>query len=100
MTKKLVKNQMEKSRDTSFEMNNDDVIATFDLGCAAALITANFELFSMDRENPRKVKFIFRRESGIEKVADDYWSDRLEQKSRSFWDNMKNLKNRLYSNEL
>lgn len=96
MTKKLPKNQIEKN--VSPETDNQ-VLSTFDLGCAAALITAGFELLSLDRENPRKVKFIFRRGNGIEKAAEDFWSDRLEQKSRSFWDNIKNLKNRLYSND-
>lgn len=81
------------------QYNSDEILATFDLGCAVALITANFELLTLDRENPRKVKFIFRREVGIEKVADDFWSNRLEQKSRSYWDNIKTLKNRLYSGE-
>ena len=75
----------------------DEIFAVSDLGCAAALATASFALLALDRENPRKIKFVFRREAGIEKVADDFWSDRLEQKSRSFWDNIKNLKNRLYS---
>ncbi|MFC1612732.1 DUF5659 domain-containing protein [Patescibacteria group bacterium] len=78
-------------------LEDNGVFANYDLGCAAALVTANFVLLTLDRENPRKVRFIFRREAGIEKVADDFWSDRLEQKSRSFWDNIKNLKNRLYS---
>jgi hypothetical protein len=80
-------------------LEGDTVFAVNDLGCAAALATADFELLTLDRENPHKVKFVFRREVGIEKVADDFWSDRLEQKSRSFWDNIKNLKNRLYSDE-
>ena len=79
--------------------NYQDSYSTFDLGNAAALVTAGFELFDLDRTNPRKVRFIFRRETEIEKVAEDFWSDRLEQKSRLFWDNIKNLKNRLYSDE-
>lgn len=79
-------------------LEGNQVFATYDLGCAAALTTADFELLTLDRANPRKVQFIFRREIGIEKVADDFWADRLEQKSRSYWDNIKNLKNRLYSN--
>lgn len=79
--------------------NYTNYYSTFDLGNAAALVTADFELFNLDRTNPRKVRFIFRRDVGIEKVAEDFWSDRLEQKSRSFWDNIKNLKNRLYSDE-
>lgn len=73
--------------------------STYDLGCAAALVTANFELLHLDRTNSRKVRFVFKRELGIEKTADNFWSDYLEQKSRSFWDNIKNLKNRLYSDE-
>ena len=77
---------------------NKGTFSLYDLGCAAALTTADFELLTLDRENPRKVKFVFRRDVGIEKVADDFWADRLKQKSRSYWDNVKNLKNRLYSN--
>jgi len=79
-------------------MENDHFIIS-DLGCAAALLTADFELLSLDRENPRRVKFVFRREAEIEKVADDFWNGCLKQKSRQFWDNIKNLKNRLYSGE-
>ncbi|MFH1401497.1 MAG: DUF5659 domain-containing protein [Parcubacteria group bacterium] len=70
---------------------------TFDLGCSTALISAGFELISLEKTNPRKVQFIFRREIGIEKVVDDYWADRLELKARAFFDNIKMLKNRIYS---
>jgi len=70
---------------------------TYDLGCSAALISAGFELISLDKENRRKVQFIFRREDGIEKVVNDYWADKLQVKARAFFDNMKMLKNRIYS---
>ena len=79
--------------------NGDEFFSTTDLGIAAALMTAEFELLSLDKSEPRKVKFVFSRADGIVKVADDFWSNRLEQKTRSFWDNVKTLKNRLYSNE-
>ena len=95
--KKLQNNQSSELQYIPLE--GDEVMTVSDLGCAAALVTADFALLTLDRANPRKVRFIFRREAGIEKVADDFWSDRLEQKSRSFWDNIKNLKNRLYSDE-
>lgn len=95
MKKQLQENQLKELRYIPLE--GEDVMAVTDLGCAAALVTADFELLTLDRANPRKVRFLYRREAGIEKVADDFWSDRLEQKSRSFWDNVKNLKNRLYS---
>lgn len=64
---------------------------------AATLVTAGFELVALDKTNPRKVQFIFRREIGIEKVVDDYWADHLKIKARTFFDNVKMLKNRIYS---
>ena len=97
MSKKLQNNQSGELQHISLE--DKEVIAINDLGCATALITAGFSLLALDRTNPRKVRFVFRKETETIKVADDFWSDRLEQKSRSFWDNIKNLKNRLYSDE-
>jgi hypothetical protein len=92
MTKKLQK-------ENQTDISNDHVnhFYTFDLGCSAALISAGFELVSLDKTNPRKVQFVFRKEIGIEKVVDDYWADRLEVKARTFFDNVKMLKNRIYS---
>ena len=92
MTKKIQKSQQE-------EILGDYInyYYTFDLGSSAALISTGFELVSLDKQNPRKVQFIFRRETGIEKVVDNYWADRLEIKARTFFDNVKMLKNRIYS---
>ncbi len=70
---------------------------TYDLGCSSALISAGFKLVELDKSNLKKVQFIFQLEEGIEKVVDDYWADRLEVKARTFFDNTKMLKNRIYS---
>lgn len=72
-------------------------LSTFDLGAAASLVSAGFELVSLEKSNPKKMRFVFRREIGIEKVVDDYWADRLEIKARTFFDNIKMLKNRIFS---
>ena len=70
---------------------------TFDLGLSAALISVGFSLISLDRENLRKVQFVFHREDGMDEVVDAYWANRLEVKARVFFDNLKMLKNRIYS---
>ena len=89
---------MTKTLQTSqSEDYTDNLYTTFDLGAATSLVTAGFELVSLNKKNPRKVQFIFRREVGIEKVVDDYWADKLEVKARAFFDNAKMLKNRIYS---
>ena len=74
------------------------VFTTYDLGVSTALLCAGFELLSVDKnDNPRKALFIFQKEDGIEDVADQYFSDRLDVKARSFFDHLKALKNKLYS---
>jgi len=74
------------------------VWTTYDLGVSTALLCAGFVLLSVDKDdNPRKALFIFKKEDGIEDVADRYFSDRLEVKARSFFDHLKALKNKLYS---
>ena len=96
MTKPLKRGQPEEYQYIPLD-DQTNYFYTFDLGCSAALISAGFELVSLDKASPRKVQFIFRREVGIEKVVDDYWADRLEVKARAFFDNVKMLKNRIYS---
>jgi hypothetical protein len=88
---------MTKELQTDDYDNYLNYLHTFDLGAAASLVSADFELVSLDKTNPKKVQFIFRREVGIEQVLDDYWADRLEIKARTFFENIKMLKNRIYS---
>jgi len=73
---------------------------TYDLGVSASLITLGFALVEVDKTNPRKAQFIFQRADHIEDAVRDYWSDRLQLNPRTLLDNLKLLKNRLYSDEL
>lgn len=73
------------------------VWTTYDLGVSTALLCAGFELLSLNRNNPRKVLFIFRREEKIDETANTYFADQLKLNARSYFDQLKALKNRLYS---
>ena len=74
------------------------VFTTYDLGCSTALLCAGFELLSVKKSDPRKALFIFRKQSGIEETANKYFADKLDVKARSYFDNLKALKNKLYGN--
>ncbi len=91
----------EKSRPQELEYipleDRNNFYYTYDLGAAAALVHLGFELASLDKENPRKVQFIFRRDALIEDAMKEYWSDSLTVGARGFFDTIKMLKNRLYS---
>ncbi|PIS14559.1 hypothetical protein COT64_02010 [Candidatus Shapirobacteria bacterium CG09_land_8_20_14_0_10_39_12] len=78
-------------------LNKDQHWATYDLGCSAALVTEGFELVSLERDNPKKVKFIFLQSKNLEKCVNDYFAGRLLVSARSLFDNTKMLKNRIYS---
>ncbi|PIR12771.1 hypothetical protein COV49_04315 [Candidatus Falkowbacteria bacterium CG11_big_fil_rev_8_21_14_0_20_39_10] len=73
------------------------VFTTYDLGCSTALLCVDFKLLSIEKTNPKKALFVFRRKVGIEETANSYFADRLEVKARSFFDHLKALKNKLYS---
>lgn len=77
----------------------DGQFTTYDLGATTALICSGYALMSIDWENPNKALFVFRRESGIEETLDEYWADQLEVKARRYFDSLKAVKSRLYSNK-
>jgi len=77
--------------------NPEEYFFTYDLGCAASLVSSGYELLSLDRQNPKKILFIFKRTGDTDKVVDDYYSDRLRVNARTFFDNIRMLKNRIYS---
>ena len=74
-----------------------DVFTTYDLGVASALLTSGYKLLDVDRTNNRKVLFIFEQKADIEKVANSFFTDELRVKARSYFDNLKALKSKLYS---
>lgn len=98
MTKKKERKSSKKEDWKYIPLDDPSIVfTTYDLGVSTALLCSGFVLLSVDKDNPRKALFIFQKEDGIEDVADRYFSDRLEVKARSFFDNLKALKNQLYS---
>ncbi len=75
----------------------DEQFSTFDLGLASALFSLGYELKTMDKENPRKIKFIFKYRNGLSKTINNYWNDCLKINARTLFNNQKMLKNRIYS---
>jgi hypothetical protein len=71
---------------------------TYDLGLATALVTLGYNLLELDKSNPKKVRFIFADEKGIEKTMDKYWNDEVKLPALTLFNNQKTLKNRIYSN--
>lgn len=73
--------------------------STFDLGLATTLITLDYKLLELDKTNPKKVRFIFKEEKNIEQTMLKYWNNKITLPALSLFNNLKTLKNRLYSNQ-
>jgi hypothetical protein len=76
---------------------NHKYFSTHDLGCAAALIVCGFELLSLDKEDPKKVKLIFRNKEGIHELITDFWNSNLRVDAQAYFNAIKRLKNQIYS---
>jgi hypothetical protein len=79
-------------------LDYNKMFLTFDLCLATCLVTLGYELWHLDKTNPKKVQFIFKRAADIDSAVDNYWQNKLKLNARSLFDNQKMLKNRIYSN--
>lgn len=80
-------------QDTSHFLN-------YDIGLSSALTTLHYELLTLNRDNPRKIGFVFLRTPELEDTAQEYFAGRLMLDARSFFENIKMLKNRIYSSAI
>jgi hypothetical protein len=77
--------------------NSKEYFQTEDLALATSLVCRKYTLIALDKQNPHKVSFYFRRQVGIEEDIDSHWNGRLEVKSITYFDTLRTLKNRLHA---
>jgi len=76
---------------------NQNKSSTFDLGLATVLVTLDYKLLKLEKTNPKKVRFVFKEENGIEQAMLGYWNDEIKLPAQTLFNNQKMLKNRIYS---
>lgn len=79
------------------QKENRDSFITNDLGLSATLVSYNYPLDLIDKNNPRKVVFHFRKDKAIEKIINGYWSNDITVNPQIYFNSIKMLKNRIYS---
>lgn len=72
------------------------VYTTYDFNLSASLLCAGHELLTLDRDNPRRAMFVFKRTTEVEKTANAFLSDGLQLPARKLLDTVKALKSQLY----
>lgn len=65
----------------------------------AAVLTLSLPLDSIDKTNPPKAQFIFKRTEGLDELIANYWKRELKVEPQMYFQSLKILKSRLYSSE-
>jgi len=68
-----------------------------DLGLAAALVSAGYTIANTEHEPSGRVYFVFTPSDLLTETINLYWSNQLTVLARTYNDNIKMLKNRIYA---
>lgn len=80
-------------------MNGLTTTKVRDLGLAAALVSHGHEIRGTNRDTSGRAYFIFVQTTGLSRDINAYWANSLNVKARTFFDNTKMLKSRIYAEE-
>jgi hypothetical protein len=78
--------------------NEKDFYRTADLALATA-ISLFYPIEVIDRKNPRKAQFIFKREDGLDELIESYWRGELKVEPQAYFNALRVIKARLYGGE-
>lgn len=79
------------------KLSENQKFSTFDLSLASALIALDYKLSGLDKNDRKKVCFIFEKNDDIEKAIKNYWDNSLRVNAQTLFNSQKMLKNRIYS---
>ena len=79
----------------SQSINQKKVYSTENLALATA-ISLWFPLETIDRTNPRKVKFEFFHSEQLDKFIESFWRQEVKVEPQAFFNALKALKSRIY----
>jgi len=72
-----------------------DLYKTADLALASAIFLF-YPLESIDRRNPRKSQFVFKRNSQLDELVEGFWRGELKVEPQAYFGALRNIKARLY----
>lgn len=72
---------------------------TSDLALATAL-NMSFPLEDIDRGNPKRAVFVFRRSPELEKTVDDFFRNEIKVSPQIYFNQLRDIKARLYSERI
>ena len=78
-------------------MSMKDHYGTSDMGLGIALQCRGYILTEIEQSSSKRVTFKFKVTNGIYEAIQAYWNGKLSVDAKTYWNESKNLKTRLYS---
>jgi hypothetical protein len=79
-------------------LKEKDFYRTSDLALATT-ISLFYPIEAIDKQNPRKAYFVFKREEGLDELIEKYWKGELRIDPKMFFNQLRVIKARLYGSE-
>ncbi len=79
-------------------LKQENFYRTSDLALATA-ISLFYPLEAVDKANPRKAQFLFRRDENLNELIENYWYGGLRVEPQQFFNQLRIVKARLYGEE-
>lgn len=77
-------------------MENENYYKTSDLALATTL-SLFCPIESMDRSDPHRAFFIFKRGKDLDEIVESFWHKKLKIEPQEFFNQLKNIKTRIYA---
>lgn len=95
MTKKI-NNKLINEQNTTLN-DNEKFFYSHDIGLVACLLCQKFELVGLDKAISRKVLFIIKKNKDINVAIKNYWDFKSSVDAQSYFNQIKRLKNQIFS---
>ena len=79
-------------------LNEKDFYRTADLALAT-VVSLFYPLEAIDRQNPRKAEFLFKRRGGLEEIIESYWRGEVKVEPQAYFNALRSIKARFYGGE-
>ena len=73
-----------------------DYYSTSDLALATT-ISLWYPIEVIDKQNPRKASFLFKRDENLDQLIESFWKNKLKVDPLTFFNQLKIIKSRLYA---
>lgn len=75
----------------------NDFYKISDLACSATLTLFGFPIERIEKVNPRKALFVFKRTSELDETINKYWKRQLKVEPAAYFEQLSFIKARIYS---